>query len=80
MVAIVGPSGSGKSTIINMITGIDRPIAGAVTIGGDRIDQLSEEQLASWRGENVGIVFQFFHNADRVGERGAAARFLASRF
>jgi putative ABC transport system ATP-binding protein len=60
MVAIVGPSGSGKSTIINMITGIDRPTAGAVTVGGERIDQLSEEQLASWRGEIVGIVFQFF--------------------
>jgi putative ABC transport system ATP-binding protein len=60
MVAIVGPSGSGKSTIINMITGIDRPSAGAVTVGGERIDQLSEEQLASWRGGNVGIVFQFF--------------------
>ena len=60
MVAIVGPSGSGKSTIINMITGIDRPSAGTVTVGGERIDQMSEEQLASWRGENVGIVFQFF--------------------
>jgi putative ABC transport system ATP-binding protein len=60
MVAIVGPSGSGKSTIINMITGIDRPTAGAVTVGGERIDQMSEEELASWRGENVGIVFQFF--------------------
>lgn len=60
MVAIVGPSGSGKSTIINMITGIDRPTTGAVTVGGERIDQMSEEQLASWRGENVGIVFQFF--------------------
>ncbi|MGO9899481.1 MAG: ABC transporter ATP-binding protein [Solirubrobacteraceae bacterium] len=60
MVAIVGPSGSGKSTIINMITGIDRPTSGAVTVSGERIDQLSEEQLASWRGENVGIVFQFF--------------------
>jgi len=60
MVAIVGPSGSGKSTIINMITGIDRPTAGTVTVGGQRIDQMSEEDLASWRGENVGIVFQFF--------------------
>jgi putative ABC transport system ATP-binding protein len=60
MVAIVGPSGSGKSTIINMITGIDRPTAGTVTVGGKRIDQMSEEELASWRGENVGIVFQFF--------------------
>lgn len=60
MVAIVGPSGSGKSTIINMSTGIERPTAGTVTVGGERIDQMSEEQLASCRGENVGIVFQFF--------------------
>jgi len=60
MVAIVGPSGSGKSTIINMITGIDRPTSGTVIVGGERIDQLSEERLASWRGESVGIVFQFF--------------------
>jgi len=60
MVAIVGPSGSGKSTIINMITGIDRPTAGTVTVGGERIDALDEEQLAAWRGDNVGIVFQFF--------------------
>ena len=60
LVAIVGPSGSGKSTIINMITRIDRPTAGTVTVEGVRIDRLSEEELASWRGENVGIVFQFF--------------------
>jgi len=60
MVAIVGPSGSGKSTIINMITGIDRPTRGMVTVGGERIDRMSEERLACWRGENVGIVFQFF--------------------
>jgi putative ABC transport system ATP-binding protein len=60
MVAIVGPSGSGKSTIINMITGIDRPTAGTVIVGGERIDALDEERLASWRGQNVGIVFQFF--------------------
>jgi putative ABC transport system ATP-binding protein len=60
MVAVVGPSGSGKSTIMNMVTGIDRPSAGTVTVGGRQIDQMSEEQLASWRGEHVGVVFQFF--------------------
>ena len=60
MVAIVGPSGSGKSTIMNMITGIDRPTAGTVTVRGDRIDSMSEEQLAVWRGQHVGVVFQFF--------------------
>jgi putative ABC transport system ATP-binding protein len=60
MVAIVGPSGSGKTTIMNMITGIDRPTSGSVAVDGRRLDDLSEEQLAVWRGRNVGIVFQFF--------------------
>ncbi len=60
MVAIVGPSGSGKSTIMNMITGIDRPSAGTVTVDGQRIDEMSEEELAIWRGQSVGVVFQFF--------------------
>jgi putative ABC transport system ATP-binding protein len=60
MVAIVGPSGSGKTTIMNMITGIDRPTAGVVAVDGRRLNDLSEEQLAVWRGRNVGIVFQFF--------------------
>jgi putative ABC transport system ATP-binding protein len=60
MVAVVGPSGSGKTTIMNMITGIDRPTAGSVVVDGQQIDTLSEEQLAVWRGGNVGIVFQFF--------------------
>jgi len=60
MVAVVGPSGSGKTTILNLITGIDRPTAGAVTVDGQRLDEMSEEQLAVWRGANVGIIFQFF--------------------
>lgn len=60
MVSIVGPSGSGKSTILNLITGIDRPTAGTVTVDGQRLDALSEEKLAAWRGRRVGIVFQFF--------------------
>ncbi len=60
MVAVVGPSGSGKSTILNLITGIDRPTAGTVTVDGRRIDQLGEEELAVWRGRRVGVVFQFF--------------------
>ena len=60
MVAVVGPSGSGKTTILNLITGIDRPTAGAVTVDGQRLDEMSEEELAVWRGANVGIVFQFF--------------------
>jgi putative ABC transport system ATP-binding protein len=60
MVAITGPSGSGKTTIINLIAGIDRPTAGTVTVAGRRLDQMSEDRLAAWRGRTVGIVFQFF--------------------
>jgi putative ABC transport system ATP-binding protein len=60
LVAIVGPSGSGKTTILNIVTGIDRPSAGTVTVDDRRIDTLSEEELAVWRGEHVGVVFQFF--------------------
>ena len=60
MVAITGPSGSGKSTIINLIAGIDRPTAGTVTVAGSRLDQMSEDKLAAWRGRTLGIVFQFF--------------------
>jgi len=60
MVSIVGPSGSGKSTILNLLTGIDRPTAGEVVVDGQRIDRMGEEQLATWRGRRVGIVFQFF--------------------
>jgi putative ABC transport system ATP-binding protein len=60
LVAVVGPSGSGKTTILNLITGIDRPTTGTVVVDGKRLDEMSEEQLAVWRGANVGIVFQFF--------------------
>jgi len=59
-VAIVGSSGSGKSTLLNMFTGIDHPTKGTVTINDADIHALNESKLARWRGENVGIVFQFF--------------------
>jgi putative ABC transport system ATP-binding protein len=60
MVAVTGPSGSGKSTIINLIAGIDRSTAGTVTVAGRHLEEMSEEQLAAWRGRTIGIVFQFF--------------------
>jgi len=58
--SIVGPSGNGKSTLLNMITGIDRPTAGEVVVTGRQVHKMSENELAKWRGENVGIIFQFF--------------------
>ncbi len=59
-VAVVGKSGSGKSTLINMITGIDNPTSGDVYIASTPVHALDQEQLAVWRGKNVGVVFQFF--------------------
>jgi putative ABC transport system ATP-binding protein len=59
-VSIVGPSGNGKSTLLNMITGIDRPSAGEVWVTGKEVHRMSENQLAAWRGQHVGIIFQFF--------------------
>ncbi|MEI7980914.1 MAG: ABC transporter ATP-binding protein [Bacteroidota bacterium] len=57
---ITGKSGSGKSTLLNMITGIDHPTHGTVQVNGVVIGQLNESKLAKWRGQNIGIVFQFF--------------------
>jgi ABC-type lipoprotein export system ATPase subunit len=59
-VGIIGRSGSGKSTLINMITGIDRPTSGEVLVGDTAVHTLNENQMARWRGRNLGIVFQFF--------------------
>jgi putative ABC transport system ATP-binding protein len=59
-IGIIGKSGSGKSTLINMITGIDRPTSGEVYVEEVPVHQLSENQLAVWRGKKMGIVFQFF--------------------
>ncbi len=58
--AIVGKSGSGKSTLLNMITGIDHPTSGEVTVGGTPIYRMNESSRALWRGRTLGIVFQFF--------------------
>lgn len=59
-VSIVGKSGSGKSTLINMITGIDHPTSGKVTVNNLDIYTLTESERALWRGKNMGVVFQFF--------------------
>jgi putative ABC transport system ATP-binding protein len=59
-VAIVGRSGSGKTTLLNLLAGIDRPTSGTVRVAGAELGSLSESGLATWRGRNVGLVFQFF--------------------
>jgi putative ABC transport system ATP-binding protein len=63
-VAIMGPSGSGKSTLLNLIAGLDRPSDGAVRVGDDRIDMLSEAGAARFRRKRVGMIFQFFNLLD----------------
>ena len=58
--AINGPSGSGKSTLLNLLTGIDRPTSGRIVFSGREMRKMSENKLARWRGQHVGVVFQFF--------------------
>ncbi|MCI0677036.1 MAG: ABC transporter ATP-binding protein [Phycisphaerales bacterium] len=59
--ALMGPSGSGKTTLLNLIGGLDRPTNGSVSVGGDRIDDMSGRELAAWRARHVGFVFQFYN-------------------
>ena len=60
-VALMGPSGSGKTTLLNLIGGLDVPSGGQITIDGERIDTMKGGQLAHWRSQNVGYVFQFYN-------------------
>lgn len=60
LVALVGKSGSGKSTLLNIVTAIDAPTSGDVTVVGTPLTSLTENQASRWRGANVGLVFQFF--------------------
>jgi putative ABC transport system ATP-binding protein len=60
-VSLMGPSGSGKSTLLNIVAGIDRPTSGEAIVLGIDLSRLSEDQLAGWRNEHVGFVFQHFN-------------------
>lgn len=59
--SIVGPSGSGKTTLLGLMAGLDRPSAGTIVVAGTSYDSLSEDDLASFRGANIGFIFQAFH-------------------
>jgi putative ABC transport system ATP-binding protein len=59
-VGIVGKSGAGKSTLVNMLTGVDHLTSGQVQVDGVRVHELKEDQIAVWRGRNVGVVYQSF--------------------
>ncbi len=60
-VALMGPSGSGKSTLLNLVGGLDTPTSGEISVGGTRIDRMGGGQLAQWRSDHVGFVFQFYN-------------------
>ena len=60
-VALMGPSGSGKTTLLNLIGGLDSPTSGSIEVDGGRIDNLGSGQLAQWRSNHVGFVFQFYN-------------------
>ena len=59
--ALMGPSGSGKTTLLNLIGGLDHPSGGFVEVGGVPLNEMSARQLARWRSENIGFVFQFYN-------------------
>jgi len=59
--ALMGPSGSGKTTLLNLIAGIDRADSGSIHVGGVDITTLTETELAAWRANSVGFIFQFYN-------------------
>lgn len=61
MVVILGPSGSGKSTLLNILGGLDTPSAGSVTVSGQNLVDLDEDQRTQYRRQHVGFVFQFYN-------------------
>jgi putative ABC transport system ATP-binding protein len=65
-VAIMGPSGSGKSTLLNMLAGLEKPTKGEIVIQDEHLENMTEEQLVTFRRDHVGFVFQSFHLMDTM--------------
>jgi putative ABC transport system ATP-binding protein len=60
-IALMGPSGSGKTTLLNLISGIDKPTKGKIIVSDVDITSLNESNLAKWRSNNIGFIFQFYN-------------------
>ena len=60
-VALMGPSGSGKSTLLHLIAAMDRPSSGEIRVLGHSLQELSDREIAHWRNENIGFIFQQFN-------------------
>ena len=60
-IVVLGPSGAGKSTLLNLLGGLDSPTSGTITVDGRDISKLSGDELAEYRAEKVGFVFQFYN-------------------
>ena len=61
LLTVIGKSGAGKTTLINMISGIDHVTSGEILFGERRVDQMDENELAAWRGRNLGMIYQSFY-------------------
>ena len=61
VVAVLGQSGSGKSTLLSLLAGLDKPSAGSILLRGEAVERKTSDELARWRGKNIGIVFQQYH-------------------
>ncbi len=59
--ALMGPSGSGKSTLLNLLAGLDKPTGGSITVAGAEVSAMSPTELATWRSQHIGFVFQSYN-------------------
>ena len=59
--SLMGPSGSGKSTLLHLLAGLDKPTSGLISVGGANVTGMKRKELAAWRAQHIGFVFQFYN-------------------